>query len=51
MSDLKNRERYTSSLDIMLLNKLKQLSKKTRVPISRLLDEAIVDLLKKYERG
>lgn len=51
MSDLKNRKRYTTSLDTKLLNKLKQLSRNTRIPMSRLLDEAIIDLLKKHNKG
>ena len=49
MSDLKNRERYTNSLDIQLLKNLKKLSSTTKIPQSKLLDEAIEDLLKKYK--
>ena len=45
-----NRTRYVSSLDNTLVDPLNELSKKTRVPKSRLLDEAIEDLLKKYEK-
>ena len=45
-----NRTRFASSLDNELVEPLNELSKKTRVPKSRLLDEAIEDLLKKYER-
>lgn len=48
MSDLKNRERYTNSVDIKLLKDFKQLSKETKIPMSRLLDEAIEDLIVKY---
>jgi len=48
--DLKNRKRYTNSIDIKLLEMLKELSQATRIPESRLLDEAIEDLLKKYEK-
>ena len=46
---LVNRTRCTSSLK----NELKDfdiLAQKTRIPKSRLLDEAIEDLLKKYEK-
>lgn len=50
MSDLKTRERYTNSVNIEILKKFKQLSKNTKIPMSKLLDEAIADLLKKYER-
>ncbi len=45
---LKYRTRFTSSLKNELVPLLDGLSKKTRVPKSRLLDEAIEDLLKKY---
>lgn len=46
---LKNRVRYTTSLDKELLRKLKKLSEQTRIPQSRLIDEAIEDILKKYQ--
>lgn len=45
---LTNRVRFGSSLDKKLDEKLRKLAKKTRIPISRLLDEAIEDLLKKH---
>jgi len=45
MSDLKNRVRYTNSIDIVLLDKLKQLSETTKIPQSKLIDEAITLLL------
>ena len=45
-----NRIRLVSSLDKKLADPFRELSKKTRVPKSRLLDEAIEDLLKKYEK-
>jgi len=48
MSDLKNRVRYTNSIDIKLLNKLKELSNTTKITQSKLLDEAIELLLNKY---
>jgi hypothetical protein len=50
MSSLKSRERYTNSIDIELLKKFKELSKETRIPQSRLLDEAIELILKKYNK-
>ncbi len=49
-SVLVNRDRFVSSLDKKLVDPFNKLSKKTRVPKSRLLDEAIEDLLKKYEK-
>ncbi|RHR10804.1 ribbon-helix-helix domain-containing protein [Pseudoflavonifractor sp. AF19-9AC] len=47
---LVNRTKLISSLDNALVEPLNELSKKTRVPKSRLIDEAIEDLLKKYEK-
>lgn len=48
-SDLKNRTRIGSAIDNELLEKLKGLSKETRVPQSKLLDEAIELLLREYK--
>jgi len=48
-SDLKTRQRYTASYDRELLDKLKKLSKKTMIPVSKLLDTSIQLLLKEYE--
>ncbi|MCM2448242.1 ribbon-helix-helix domain-containing protein [Rahnella sp. CG8] len=45
---LKNRTRFTSSLDNHLVPLFNALAKKTRIPKSRLLDEAIEDLLTKH---
>ena len=45
-----NRVRFTSSLKKELMPQLDQLAEVTRVPKSRLLDEAVEDLLKKYEK-
>ncbi len=44
---LKNRTRFTSSLKNELVPLFDQLAEVTRVPKSRLLDEAIEDLLEK----
>ncbi len=49
-SVLVNRKKFVSSLANELVEPFDELSKKTRVPKSRLLDEAIEDLLKKYEK-
>ncbi len=45
---LKNRTRFTSSLDNPLVPLFNELSRVTRIPKSRLLDEAIMDLLLKH---
>ncbi len=45
---LKYRTRFTSSLKNELVPCFDELSRKTRIPKSRLLDEAIEDLLKKH---
>lgn len=45
---LKNRKRFTSSLDNPLVPLFDALAVKTRIPKSRLLDEAITDLLIKH---
>ena len=44
----KSRTPYSTSLDKGMVDKLKKLSDKTRIPAAFLLDEAIEDLLKKY---
>lgn len=48
MSDLTTRKRYTTSINIERLEDLQALSKVTKTPASRLLDEAIEDLMLKY---
>ena len=45
---LVNRTRITSALKNELLERVDQLARETRSPKSRLFDEAIEDLLKKY---
>ncbi|MBO5929374.1 MAG: ribbon-helix-helix domain-containing protein [Clostridia bacterium] len=45
---LKYRTRFTSSLKNELVPLFDELSRKTRIPKSRLLDEAMEDLLKKH---
>lgn len=46
---LKNRIRIGVSVDPDLAEKLRKLSEATRIPASRLLDEAIELLLKKHQ--
>lgn len=48
MADLKNRVQYATSIDKELKDAMKVLSDKTRIPQSKLIDEAIEDLLKKH---
>jgi hypothetical protein len=50
MSELKNRERFGVAVDKQLLEGLRKLSLLTRIPASKLLDEAIEDLLRKYNQ-
>ena len=47
---LKNRVIPNSAVDKELYSKLKDLSKETKIPISKLLDESIYDLLNKYSK-
>lgn len=52
MSDkrgLKNRTPISNAVDTVLLNKLRELSGETKVPISKLLDKAIELVLKEYK--
>ena len=46
---LKNRESIGAAIDKELLKKLREYSKESKIPLSKLLDEAIEDLLKKRE--
>ncbi len=48
---LQNRTRLGSAVDKETFEQLRKLSKSTRIPISRLLDEAIEDLLKKFQEN
>lgn len=47
---LKNRTPISSSIDKKLYELLDKLTQQTRIPKSKLLDEAIQDLLKKYSK-
>lgn len=44
---LKTRKTLSNAVKIELHDSLKQLSEETKIPMSKLLDEAIEDLLKK----
>ena len=48
--DLKNRVRFSTSMDLELSKKLEELSKQTRIPKSKLVDEAIEMLVNKYNK-
>lgn len=48
---LVNRKQFTSTLRNDLIIALEQLHNDTRIPKSKLHDEAIEDLLKKYNRN
>ena len=48
---LKNRTRIGSAIDKNLYEQLKKLSEDTRIPISKLLDEAIADLIEKHMKS
>jgi predicted transcriptional regulator len=41
---------YATKIDSELRDKLAELSKVTRIPQSKLVDEALEDLVKKYEK-
>ena len=41
---------YSTKIDLLLKEKLIKLSEETRIPQSKLVDEALEDLLKKYNR-
>ena len=45
---LKNRTRIGSAIDKKIYEQLKKLAEDTRIPISKLLDEAIADLIIKH---
>lgn len=47
---LKNRTPISNAVDTKLYEQLKQLSKDTMIPISKLLDKAIELVLKEYEK-
>lgn len=46
--DLKYRKRVTTTIKNEILCEFRKLSDKTRIPQSRLFDEALIDLLAKY---
>ena len=49
MGELKHRKYFTSTIPIELVDKIKQLSDDTRIPVSKLVEEALTDLLVKHQ--
>ncbi|MDK7667394.1 MULTISPECIES: ribbon-helix-helix domain-containing protein [Cytobacillus] len=47
---LKTRKPISNSVDIGIVNELDQLHQQTKIPKSKLLDEALEDLLEKYQK-
>ena len=47
--ELKNRQHYGVTVDIGLLRKLRELSEKTQIPQSKLIDRAIELLLQEHK--
>lgn len=47
---LVNRQRYSSTFDIDLLQRTKDLSNETSIPMSKLLDKALELLLNEYKK-
>lgn len=48
MAERRTRKSWTTTIYTDLFLKLKELSETTRIPVSKLTDEAIEDLLQKY---
>jgi len=49
MGEYRNRQQWSTATDKTLLEKFRKLSDDTRIPATRLLDEALEDLLVKYK--
>jgi len=49
--DLKNRSRFGVAIDNKILEELRNLSNETRIPASKLVDEALEDLIIKYRKN
>lgn len=47
--DLKNRKRIGTSIDLEVWDSFEELAVKTKIPKSKLFDEALKDIVKKYE--
>ena len=49
MSQYRNRQQWSTAVDKELLQKFRDFSETSRIPATRLIDEAIEDLLVKYK--
>ena len=49
MSEKRTRKSWTTTIYTDLFIGLKELSETTRIPVSKLTDEAIEDIMKKYD--
>ena len=49
MSSYRNRQQWSTAVDKELLKKFRDFSDASRIPATRLIDEAIEDLLVKYK--
>ena len=47
--DLKNRKRIGTSINLEIWDSFEKLAEKTKIPKSKLFDEALKDIVKKYE--
>jgi len=47
---LKNRKTISNAVRSELADSLRELSEKTKIPMSKLLDEALEDLMNKYSK-
>lgn len=48
---LKNRDRFSTTLDKEVNRNLKEFSKKTMIPISKIIDNAIMLYIENYKKG
>jgi len=51
LGELKNRKHLNITIPINLIDRIKELSDQTRIPISKLAEEAWEDLLVKFENN
>jgi hypothetical protein len=50
VAQLKNRIQISNSVDKLIWERFQKIAKQTRIPMARLLDEAMEDLITKYEK-
>jgi len=50
-NDLKTRERLTTTVNIEVAKILRDLSKETMIPISKLVEKALISLLQEYGKS